>query len=74
MFTRKLNSHKKPVGKAVLTGFKLEFNEAMNAATAGNAKNYVGGLGVDRTRQEDDQEDISIRSRSACSTAIAITP
>ena len=40
MFTRKLNSHKKPVGKAVLTGFKLEFNEAMNAATAGNATNY----------------------------------
>ena len=41
MFTRKLNSHKKPVGKAVLTGFKLEFNQAMNAATAGNATNYV---------------------------------
>ena len=37
---RKTNKKGKPVGKAVLQGFTLEFSTAMNAATAGSAANY----------------------------------
>jgi hypothetical protein len=39
-FTRKLNKKHKPVGKAVLSGFVLDYSTAMNPATAGNAANY----------------------------------
>jgi hypothetical protein len=41
VFTRKLNKHHKPVGKAVLTSFEIEFSAAMNPATAGDANNYI---------------------------------
>jgi hypothetical protein len=40
VFTRKLNKKHKPVGKATLSGFRLEFSTAMNPATAGNVANY----------------------------------
>ena len=40
VFSQKLNKHKKPAGKKVLTGFSLSFSTAMNAATAGNPNNY----------------------------------
>ena len=43
LFTRKFNKRGKPVGKPVLSGFELEFNTAMNSATAGNASNYQLG-------------------------------
>ena len=38
--TRKKNKKGKPVGKAVVTGFTLDFSTAMNPATAGLAANY----------------------------------
>ena len=40
MFTRKLNKHHKPVGKPILSGFRLEFSVAMNPASTGDAGNY----------------------------------
>ena len=40
VFQRKLNKRGKPVGKAVLTGFTLEFSMPLNAAAASNASNY----------------------------------
>jgi sugar lactone lactonase YvrE len=40
IFRRKTNMHGKPVGKAVLTGFSLIFNEPLNVATATNRGDY----------------------------------
>ncbi len=40
VFRRKLNKHGKPVGKAVLTGFTLDFNMSLSAAAASNPGNY----------------------------------
>jgi hypothetical protein len=40
LFTRKLNKKHKPVGKPTLSGFRLEFSEAMDPATVGNAASY----------------------------------
>ena len=40
VFRRKLNKHGKPVGKAVLTGFTLDFNTSLGAAAASNPGNY----------------------------------
>ncbi len=40
LFTRKLNKHKKPVGKSILTGFEIEYSAAMDPATAGSSSNY----------------------------------
>jgi hypothetical protein len=40
LFTRKLNKRHQPVGKPVLSGFLIEFSQAMNPATAGDAGNY----------------------------------
>jgi Bacterial Ig-like domain (group 3) len=37
---QKKNSKGKLIGKPVLTGYRLDFSEAMNPATAGNAANY----------------------------------
>jgi large repetitive protein len=39
-FQRKLNKKGKPTGKAVLSGFTLDFGVALNAAAAANAANY----------------------------------
>ena len=39
-FQRKLNRKGKPTGKAVLTGFTLDFGVALNAAAADTAANY----------------------------------
>jgi virginiamycin B lyase len=38
---RKTNKNGKPVGKPVLTGYRLDFSEAMSPTTAGNQANYV---------------------------------
>ncbi len=40
LFQRKLNKKGKPTGKAVLTGFTLDFGVALDAAAAANAANY----------------------------------
>ncbi len=40
LFQRKTNKKGKPVGKAVLTGFSLTFNTALNQTAAANAGNY----------------------------------
>ena len=40
VFRRKLNKHGKPVGKAVLTGFTLDFNTSLGASAATNPGNY----------------------------------
>jgi len=40
VFQRKLNQYGKPVGKSSLTGFMLDFNSALNPATATNTGNY----------------------------------
>jgi hypothetical protein len=40
LFSRNLNKHHKPVGKPILSGFKIRFSSAMNPARAGNAANY----------------------------------
>ena len=40
VFRRKLKKHGKPVGKAVLTGFTLDFNMPLAAAAASNPGNY----------------------------------
>ena len=40
MIKRKLNKKGKPVGKATLSGFTLDFGVALNAGAAGNAGNY----------------------------------
>ena len=40
VFQRKLNKKGKPVGKAVLTGFKLDFNIPLTAAAVSNRANY----------------------------------
>ena len=40
VFQRKLNKHGKPVGKAVLTGFTLDFNMPLSAAAVSNPGNY----------------------------------
>ena len=40
VFRRKLNKHGKPVGKAVLTGFTLDFNTPLGAAAVSNPGNY----------------------------------
>ena len=37
---RKTNKKGKPIGKATLVGFQLNFNTAMNPGTAGSAANY----------------------------------
>lgn len=37
---RKTNKKGKPIGKATLVGFQLNFNTAMNPGTAGVAANY----------------------------------
>jgi hypothetical protein len=39
--SRKTNKKGKPAGKATVTGFVLQYSEAMNAATAGASSNYV---------------------------------
>jgi hypothetical protein len=39
-FQRKLNKKGKPTGKAVLSGFTLDFGVALNAAAADTAANY----------------------------------
>jgi hypothetical protein len=38
--TRRLNKRGKPVGKATVTGFEIDFSTAMNPGTAGNANDY----------------------------------
>ncbi len=40
VFTRKLNKKGKPIGKAVLTGFTLEFNTPLLASAVSNPGNY----------------------------------
>ena len=40
VFRRKLNKHGNPVGKAVLTGFTLDFNTSIGATAASNPANY----------------------------------
>ena len=40
VFQRKLNKQGKPVGKAVLTGFTLDFNMPLSAAAVSNPANY----------------------------------
>ena len=40
VFQRKLNKHGKPTGKAVLTGFTLDFNMSLGASAASNPVNY----------------------------------
>ena len=40
VFERKLNKHGKPVGKAVLTGFTLEYNTPLGAAAVTDPANY----------------------------------
>ncbi len=40
VFQRKLNKHGKPVGKAVLTGFTLDFSTSLSAAAALSPGNY----------------------------------
>jgi hypothetical protein len=40
VFKRKLNKKGKPTGKAVLTGFALEFSAPLSTATAKNPANY----------------------------------
>ena len=40
VFQRKLNKNGKPVGKAVLTGFTLDFNMPLDAAAVSNPGNY----------------------------------
>jgi hypothetical protein len=40
-FQRKLNSHGKPYGKALLTGFTLDFNMPLSAMAASNPGDYV---------------------------------
>ena len=40
VFQRKLNKKGKPVGKAVLTGFTLDFNVPLSASAASNRQNY----------------------------------
>ena len=40
VMSQKKNKKGKPVGKPVLQGFTLDFNTAMNAATAGSTGNY----------------------------------
>jgi hypothetical protein len=41
IFTQRHNRRGKPIGRPVLTGFELDFNVAMDAATTGNSGNYV---------------------------------
>jgi hypothetical protein len=40
VFQRKLKKNDKPVGKAVLTGFTLDFNVPLSASAASNRQNY----------------------------------
>jgi streptogramin lyase len=40
VITRRLNKRGKPVGKATVTGFEIDFSTAMNSGTAGNSNNY----------------------------------
>ena len=40
VFTRKLNKKGKPVGKALLSGFTIDFGVALNTTTAGNSSEY----------------------------------
>jgi hypothetical protein len=40
LFERKLNKKGKPTGKAVLSGFTLDFGVALNSAAAANSSNY----------------------------------
>ena len=40
IFTRKTNKKGKPVGKAVLTGFAIEFSAPLNQASATNRLNF----------------------------------
>ena len=40
IFQRKLNKKGKPIGKAVLSGFALDFSVPLNAASASNTANY----------------------------------
>jgi hypothetical protein len=40
IITRRTNKKGKPVGKAVLVGFTLDYSAAMNPATAGSTANY----------------------------------
>ncbi len=40
LFARKLNKKGKPAGKAVLSGFTLDFSVPLNAASASNPANY----------------------------------
>jgi hypothetical protein len=41
VFRRNLNKHGKPVGKAVLTGFTLDFSTAIGATAASDPANYA---------------------------------
>ncbi len=41
VFQRKLNKHGKPTGKAVLTGFTLDYNMPLTAADVSDAANYA---------------------------------
>ena len=74
MFTRKLNSHHKPVGKAVLTGFKLEFNAGDESGHGGQRQQLPGGLGVDQARQEEDREGLSSGPDPRAVQRFATTP
>ena len=40
VFRRKLNKHGVPVGRAVLTGFTLDFNMPLGSSAASNPANY----------------------------------
>ena len=53
VFRRKLNKHGNPVGKAVLTGFTLDFNTSIGATAASNPANYE----LDTDHDEEGQEE-----------------
>jgi hypothetical protein len=40
VFQRKLNKHGQPAGKAVLTGFTLEFNTSLGTTSVTDPRNY----------------------------------
>ena len=53
LMSRKTDKKGKPVGRAVLQGFVLDFSTAMNPATAGSAANYtVAALPIRRGRKK----------------------
>ena len=54
--SQKLNKHKKPVGKPVITGFEIQYSTAMNQATAGSPGNYqVDWISTKRVKKKPTQ-------------------